>query len=64
MFVGFFAAFVQAGIYPAFGIFFAKILFAMMRNDEDSIRDGVEENALYMFLIAITSFFSTFFLKA
>ena len=61
--VGLFAAFVQAGVFPTYGIFWTKILFVMMRNDKDSIRDGVEENALYMFIVSIVSFFNTFILK-
>lgn len=63
IFTGLIASTVHAGLFPAFAIYWTKILFAMMKNNKHELLDGVEENALAMFLIAIIGFCSSLVMK-
>jgi len=58
--LGFIVSCIQGCIFPVFGIFITKFLFALMNIDKDKLRKESDEWALYMFICALVSLTTTF----
>jgi len=59
IFTGLFGSLIQGSLFPVFAIFWTKILFVMMKTDNNEIKDGVHTYALWMFIMALITLFAT-----
>lgn len=58
--LGFIVSCVQGCIFPVFGIFITKFLFALMNPYKDQLRKDCDAWGLYMFICALISLCTTF----
>jgi len=50
---------VQGCIFPCFGIFMTKIMFGLMLDDKEEMKETSQIWSLYMFIMSATALFST-----
>mmetsp|Transcript_43691 Transcript_43691/g.42210 ORF Transcript_43691/g.42210 Transcript_43691/m.42210 type:complete len:154 (+) Transcript_43691:1553-2014(+) len=63
VFIGILLSIINGGVFPVFGLFMTKCLFALMIEDDDQMLEESWGWSLYMFLTSLVSLICIFFVR-